>query len=46
MSVPPPSKADICKNALIFGHKDTLEWKRFILSELINAQKTVPISED
>jgi hypothetical protein len=44
MSVAPPSKAEIYKNELNFGHKDTLKWKRFIVSELINAQKTVPIS--
>ena len=28
-----------------FGHKDTLEWKRFILSEL-TAKRSAKISED
>jgi hypothetical protein len=29
-----------------FGHKDTLEWKRLILSEFIPLQKSAPISAD
>jgi GxxExxY protein len=29
-----------------FGHKDTLEWKRFILSEFISAQPSALISAD
>lgn len=29
-----------------FGHKDTLEWKRFILSEFIANKRSAPISAD
>jgi GxxExxY protein len=29
-----------------FGHKDTLEWKRFILSEFIAPERLALISED
>lgn len=29
---------------LNFGHKDTLEWKRFILSEFIKPESLAPIS--
>ncbi len=29
-----------------FGHKDTLEWKRFILSEFIPVQKLASVSAD
>jgi GxxExxY protein len=29
-----------------FGHKDTLEWKRFILSEYISVEKLAQISAD
>jgi GxxExxY protein len=40
----------VCRQAvgylINYGHKDTLEWKRLIISEFISSNLSAPISED